>query len=56
MDVFALLSAATSSGDEALEYWQGAAASAPARVAADTARRPSRQGRRRRRRRRRRHL
>jgi len=56
LDVFALLSAATGSGGEALEYWQGAAASAPSLVAADTARRPAQPGRRRRRRRRRRHL
>lgn len=53
LELFALLSAATGSGGEALELWQGAAETAPARNSTDSPKRPAR---RRRRRRRRRHL
>ena len=55
VELFALLSAATGSGGEALERWRGVAESAPSRSPADTGKPPT--GRRRRRRRpRRRHL
>lgn len=56
LDLFALLTAATGSGDEALEVWREAAASAPSRNATPAPKRPVRRRRRRRRGRQRRHL
>ena len=55
LELFALLTAATGSGGEALERWRVAAESAPSRSPADTTKPPTRR-RRRRRRPRRRHL
>ncbi len=52
LELFALLSAATGSGAEALEFWRGATESAPSRSETHTPKPPARRGRRRRRRRR----
>ncbi len=56
VELFALLSAATGGGGEALERWRGIAESAPSRSPADTTKRPAPRRRRRRRSPRRRHL